>query len=231
MKYKRALACAFPHTIPILAGFLFLGIAYGVYANASGLHILYTLMMSALIFAGSMEFVTVSLLLAAFDPVRALLMTLMINARHLFYGISMLKKYDFPGLKKLYLIFGMCDESFSINVTADVPPDVDKGLFMLFVTMLNQVYWVCGAMLGSSLGALIPFNTKGLDFVMTALFVVLFLDRWLKEKEHITSIVSLALAAACLVLFRENFILPAMAMILASLTALRTPIERAGERA
>ena len=138
-KLKKALIAAFPHTIPIFAGFWFLGLTYGIYMNVSGFSFLYPMIMSLTIFAGSVEFVAVSMLLGAFAPLQSLVMTLMINARHLFYGISMLDKFRGLGLKKLYLIFGMCDESFSINYTASIPEDVDAGWFMFFVTLLNPV--------------------------------------------------------------------------------------------
>ena len=130
---RTAARCAFPHTLPILAGFLFLGMTYGIYMNVSGFSFWYPMFMSMTIFAGSVEFVAVNLLLGAFDPLQALLITLMLNARHLFYGISMLDKYRGTGFKKVFLIFGMCDESFSINYTADIPKDVDRGWFMFFV--------------------------------------------------------------------------------------------------
>ena len=169
---KKAFIAAFPHTIPIFAGFWFLGMAYGIYMNVSGFSFLYTLIMSMFIFAGSMEFVTVSLLLGAFNPLQALLLTLMINARHLFYGISMLDKYRHTGWKKPYLIFGMCDESFSINYTARIPQGIDRNWFMFFVTFLNHIYWVSGALLGCLFGSFIHFNTQGLEFVMTAMFVL-----------------------------------------------------------
>ncbi len=227
--WKKALKCAFPHTLPILAGFLFLGITYGIYMNVSGFSFLYPMLMSMTIFAGSMEFVAVNLLLGAFDPLQALAMTLMINARHLFYGISMLDKYRGTGWKKWYLIFGMCDESFSVNYTAQVPEDVDRGWFMFFVTLLNQLYWVTGATLGGIFGSFLHFNTEGLDFVMTAMFVVIFLNQWLKEKNHASSLLGLGLSLLCLIAFgADNFILPAMAAILAALTLLRRPLEKGG---
>lgn len=225
---KRAFSAAFPSTIPIMAGFLFLGIAYGIFMNASGFSAVYPALMSLFIFAGSMEFVAVSLLLAPFDPVRALLMTLMINARHLFYGLSMLDKYNVPGLKKLYLIFGMCDESFSINLTADIPPDVDRGLYMFFVTLLNHIYWVTGATLGGVFGSVLSFDTRGLEFVMTALFVVIFLEQWKNEQRHASALIGLAVSAVCLLIFRAAFIVPAMAAILIMLIAFKKPIESAG---
>ncbi len=142
---KKAMRAAIPHTLPIYAGFWFLGLTYGIYMNACGFSFWYPMLMSLTIFAGSMEFVAVNLLMGAFDPLQAFAMTLMINARHLFYGLSMLDKYKGTGLKKPYLIFGMCDESFSINYTAKIPAGVDKGWFMFFVTLLNHIYWFSGS--------------------------------------------------------------------------------------
>lgn len=138
VKHWDALKAAFPHTIPIFAGFWFLGLTYGIYMNVSGFSFWYPMLMSLTIFAGLVEFVAVNMLLSAFNPIQALAMTMMINARHLFYGISMLDKYKNTGWKKFYLIFGMCDESFSINYTADIPEQIDKGWFMFFVTLLNH---------------------------------------------------------------------------------------------
>ena len=221
-KIKAAFFAAFPNTIPILAGFLFLGIAYGIYMNQSGFKFYYPMFMSFIIFAGSVEFATVSWLLGSFDPVNIFFLTLMINARHLFYGLSMLEKYNIPGWKKLYLIYGMCDESFSINATVDVPKDIDKGLFMFFVTILNPIYWVAGATIGGIFGSFIPFDTKGVEFVMTALFVVIFLENWLKEKDHSASVIGLFISFICLTVFKgTNFIIPSMIIILSVLTLLR----------
>lgn len=226
---KKAFCAAFPHTIPIFAGFLFLGIAYGIYMNVSGFSPVYPMLMSLTIFAGSVEFVAVNLLLGAFNPLSALIITLMINARHLFYGISMLDKYKGIGIKKFYLIFGMCDESFSINYTANIPNDVDKGWFMFFVTLLNHAYWFFGATIGGVFGALVKFNTNGLEFVMTALFVVIFLEQWMKETTHHSALIGLGLSLLSLILFgRENFIIPSMLMILGTLTLMRKPLEKVG---
>lgn len=226
-KIKSAFFSAFPNTIPILAGFLFLGIAYGIYMNQSGFKFYYPMFMSFIIFAGSVEFATVSWLLGSFDPVNIFFLTLMINARHLFYGLSMLEKYNIPGWKKLYLIYGMCDESFSINTTVDVPKDIDKDWFMFFVTMLNQIYWVAGATIGGIFGSFIPFDTKGIEFVMTALFVVIFLENWLKEKDHSASVIGLFISFICLTVFKgTNFIIPSMIIILTVLTLLRGRLEK-----
>lgn len=223
---KEAFITAFPYTIPIFAGFWFLGLTYGIYMNVSGFHFWYPMLMSLTIFAGSVEFVAVNLLLGAFSPIQALAMTLMINARHLFYGISMLDRFRGTGWKRFYLIFGMCDESFSINYTAEIPEGVDRGWFMFFVTFLNHMYWFTGATLGGVFGSLIQFNTEGLDFVMTAMFVVIFMEQWLKEKNHTSSLLGLGLSLLCLLAFgAENFIVPAMIAIFGVLTFLRKPLE------
>ena len=227
---KKAFAAAFPYTLPIFAGFWFLGMTYGIYMNVSGFSFWYPMLMSLTIFAGSIEFVTVHMLLGAFNPLQAFAMTLMINARHLFYGISMLDRFRGLGWKKFYLIFGMCDESFSINYTADIPEEVDRGWFMFSVTLLNHFYWFSGATLGGIFGSLIHFNTEGLEFVMTAMFVVIFLEQWIKEKDHRSGILGLILSAVCLAAFgADNFIIPAMLAILAVLTVMRPKMEKGGE--
>lgn len=227
---KRAFLEAFPHTIPIFAGFIFLGAAYGIYMNVSGFNPIYPMAMSLLIFAGSAEFVVASLLLGQFNPLGVLLITLMINARHLFYGISMLDKFKDTGLKKFYLIFGMCDESFSINYTAEIPKDIDKGWFMFFVTFLNHLYWFFGATLGGLFGTFVKFDTKGLEFVMTALFIVIFMEQFMKEIKHNSSFIGLGISLICLIIFGgNNFIIPSMAGILFTLTLMRKTSEKEGE--
>ncbi len=219
---RRTFAAAFPYTVPIMAGFLFLGMTYGMNMKANGFSFIYPMLMSLTIFAGSMEFVAGNLLLGSFEPVSVFLLTLVINARHLFYGISMLDKYRDTGAKKPYLIFGLCDESFSINYSAKIPPDTDRGLFMFYVTLLNHLYWVTGATLGGIFGSFITFNTEGLDFAMTALFVVIFLEQWLKEKNHISSILGIGATAICLIIFgKDNFIIPSLVLILTALLLMR----------
>ena len=220
MNMKRtAFKAALPYTLPICAGFLFLGISYGFLMSSKGFSFVYPMLMSLFIFAGSMEFITVNLLLSAFNPLYAFFLALMVNARHLFYGISMLEKYRGVGLKKMYLIFGMCDESFTINCTVTPPPDVDRGWFMFFVTLLNHIYWVAGATLGALLGYVISFDTTGIEFVMTALFVVMFVNQWEENKHHGPAVTGLVCSAVCLLVFgSENFILPAMALIIICFT-------------
>ena len=229
---RRALRAAFPHTVPILTGFLFLGMTYGVYMASLGFSWIYPTLMALTIYAGSMEFVTANMLLGAFNPLQALAMTLMVNARHLFYGLAMLDRFRGLGWKKLYLIFGMCDETFSVTCSTRAPEGVDEGWFMTFVTLLDQLYWVLGAALGGLCGSLLTLNTEGLDFVMTAMFVVIFLENWLKEENHTSSLLGLGLPLVCLVLFgAQNFILPSMAAILLALTALRGRLEKGGDPA
>ncbi|MBE5847048.1 MAG: branched-chain amino acid transporter AzlC [Lachnospiraceae bacterium] len=224
---RKALKAAFPYTIPIFAGFWFLGLAYGIYMNVSGFSFVYPMIMSLVIFGGSLEFVAVSMLLSPFAPVQTLVMTLLIQARHLFYGISMLEKFKNMGWKKFYLIFGMCDETFSINYTADIPKDVDRGWFMFFVTLHNHFYWVSGATIGGLLGSLIHFDTDGISFVMTSMFVVIFMEQWMKEKHHISAYIGLLVSAACLILFgADSFMLPTMAAIIALLAASRRKLEK-----
>ena len=172
---------AFPYTISIFAGFCFWGLAYGIYMNVSGFPFVYPMLMSLLIFGGSLEFVAVEMLLSPFASLQVFIMTLLIQARHLFYGISMLDKFKGMGWKKFYLIFGMCDETFSINYTAKIQSDVERGWFLFFVTLLNYFYWFSGATIGGLIGSILKFDTTGISFVMTAMFVVIFLEQWLKE--------------------------------------------------
>ncbi len=229
---RRALRAAFPYTVPILAGFLFLGVTYGMYMHALGFEAVYPMLMSLTIFAGSMEFVTADLLLGAFDPLRALMMTLAVNARHLLYGLAMLDKYRGLGRKRIYLIFGLCDESFSINCAARIPPGVDRGWFMFFVTLLNHLYWVLGATLGGVFGSVLTLDTSGLDFAMTAMFVVFFVEQWQKDRNHLSALAGLGVSAACLAAFGpDGFVIPSMLAILCVLTLLRPRLEKGGEGA
>lgn len=227
---RRAFCAAFPHTVPILAGFWFLGMAYGIYMDVSGFSVWYTLLMATVIFGGSLEFVAVSLLLSPFAPLATFLLALMIQARHLFYGLSMLDKYKGLGRKRWYLIFGLCDETFSINCSTSLPSGIDRGWYYFFVTLLNQLYWVSGSVIGNLLGNLLTFDMRGLDFVLTAMFVVIFLEQYLHDRQHLTAIIGIAATVVSRLVFGPSaFIIPAMLIILALLTLLRQPITKAGE--
>ena len=219
----KAFRAAFPYTLPICVGFLFLGMSYGFLMGSYGFSFVYPMLMSLFIFAGSMEFVTANLLLMpTFQPLHAFLLTLMVNARHLFYGLSLLEKFRGLGWKKPYLIFGLCDETFSIHCAVTPPEDVDPGWFMFFTTVLNQSYWVAGATLGGMLGQVIHFNTQGIEFVMTALFVVMFLSQWEQNKDHRPALVGVGCTLLCLlVLGSDHFLLPAMALIILCFLFLR----------
>ena len=229
-RITKALKAAFPLTIPIMTGFGFIGLAYGIYMNISGFSWIYPALMSIIIFGGSLEFICVSLLLSPFSPLSAFIIALMVQARHIFYGISMLEKYKDMGWKKFFLVYGLCDESFSIIYTSPVPEGVDRGWFYLCITLLNQSYWFIGSLCGSLIGSLITFDTSGLEFVMTAMFVVIFLEQLLKEKQAYTAIIGAVSAGACLHIFgADAFIIPSMLCIVLLLTIFRKPITKAGE--
>ena len=194
--------------------------------NTAGFSFVYPMLMSFLIFGGSLEFVAVEMLLSPFAPLQVFIMSLLIQARHLFYGISMLEKYKGTGWKKFFLIFGMCDESFSINYTARIPEGVDKGWFMLFVTELNRFYWVSGATIGGLVGSLLTFDTNGISFVMTAMFVVIFLEQWLKETNHTASLLGIGVSVLCLLIFgADSFMVPTMVAIIVLLLLLKKKLQ------
>ena len=224
----RALHAAAPQTIPVLAGYFVLGLGYGIYVQSLGLPVWMPMLMGTVVYGGSLEFVLASLLLSAFSPLSAFLMALMIQARHLFYGLAMLERYKGYGLRSFYMIFAMSDETFSITCSATPPEGVDKGWFMFFITLLDQLYWVGSAGLGAALGTVLPFSTEGVDFVMTAMFTVIFLNQWEKDQQHGSALIGLAVPLVCLMVFGSgSFLLPSMGGILVLLLALRRPMEKA----
>ncbi len=226
-KIRRAFFAALPRTLPVLAGYAFLGMTYGIYLNTSGLPSWLPVIMSLTIFSGSAEIIAVGLMMAAFDPLNAFFIALVTGARYLFYGISMLDRFRGTGPKKFYLIYGTVDESFSINFQSVLAPDVDRGWFYFFVTLLDHAYWVFGATTGGLLGSLIRIDLAGLDFVMTAMFVVIFMNQWMTEKRHLSELIGVLAAVACLLLVGpDNFIIPTMAVILIVLAAARRPLEK-----
>ena len=212
---RQVAAAAFPLTIPVFTGFLVLGMAYGVLMQTNGYGAFWSTLMSAVAFCGSMQFAAITLLTSAFDPVAALLLSIMVNARHLFYGISMLGKYKGLGRKRFFLIFGLCDETFSIASTAQPPEGVDRGSFYFFVTLFDYLYWVGGTLLGGLLGSVIPFSTEGLDFALTALFVVLFLGQLENAGSRIYGLIGTVCSLAVLLLVgADNMVIPSMIVIL-----------------
>lgn len=224
---SAALKAAFPLTIPVLTGYLVLGAAYGILMNSKGFSILWIAVASIFIYAGSMQFLTVVLLAAGFDPFGAFLMTIAVNARHLFYGISMLKQYRGIGKLKPYLIFSLTDETFSILCSTTPPDHVDKKWFYFFISFLDQLYWVTGSLLGGILGSLLHINTKGIDFALTAFFVVIMIDQWNATKNHLPAIIGIVSAILCRILFgASDFIIPSMICIILLVTLLKKPMER-----
>ncbi len=222
---SKAFKTAFPYTIPIMTGYMFLGVAYGFLMNAKGFGIGWTLLASLTVFAGSMQFAGVALLTSLYHPLYALLLTLMINARHLFYGVAMLGKYACTGRMKAFLIFGLVDETFSINCSAEPPEGVSRRLFYFFVTLLNYIYWVSYSVIGAAAGQFIRFDTKGLEFVLTALFVVIFLNQWREQEKHTAAVIGVVSSVLCLMIFgQDHFIIPAMVLIAAALIVFKKRI-------
>lgn len=210
---------AFIHSLPILAGFAFLGMAYGIYMRGLGFEPYYPILMALFIFAGSVEFIVAGMLLLVFNPLYTFIMVLMISARQIFYAISMLNKYHQAGWKKYYLIPTTVDESFAINYSAKLAPNIDESWHMVYVTLFLHIYWVGGTALGAFLADILPFSLKGSEFAMTALFLVIFAERWLSEKSHESSLIGLAVTVICLLLLgKEHFLIPAMVAILLVLT-------------
>ncbi|TAH70880.1 MAG: branched-chain amino acid ABC transporter permease [Anaerolineaceae bacterium] len=229
--HKAAIKAALPHTIPILSGYIVLGSAYGILMNSKGIPLFWTLFSSVLIYAGSMQFVTVALLATGFDLIGAFMMTLMVNARHLFYGISFLQKYSNMGPIKPYLILSLTDETFSLLCSVKTPTGISEKWFYFYISLLNHIYWITGSVLGGIIGGLLRFDTHGLEFVLTALFVVIFISQWKAAKNHIPAIVGVLSAVVCRLIFgASDFIIPSMILILLSVTLIRGPIERRGTK-
>lgn len=227
---KRELEYAFPKTVPVLAGYLVLGAAYGILMADSGFGPLWSVGISMIVYAGSLQYLGVSFLAAAVNPVYAFLMSFMLNARHLFYGISMLDR--FRGVKRFkpYLIFALTDETFSVLCSEDPPEGLDRDSVLFWITFLNHCYWVGGTVIGALLGSVIAFDTSGMDFALTALFVVIFTGQWEERQGHPFALLGLAAAGACLLIFgQDNFIIPAMAVILAALFAVYRKQEKGKE--
>lgn len=230
-KSVTALKAAFPHTVPVLTGYLFAGVAFGILLTSKGYHAGWAVLMSTVVFAGSMQFVAVGLLTAPFDLVAAAVLTLSVNARHLFYGLSMLEKFHGMGAKKPYLIFSLSDETYSLLCSAKPPKDTDSHLFYLFIALLDHLYWIAGSALGALAGSFLTFNSKGIDFVMTALFVVIFVEQWESQKRHLSAVTGLIVTVLCLLLFgTSRFIIASMVGILVVLTMLRGRIPGDEER-
>lgn len=226
-RWSRAFRAAFPATIPVMTGFLCLGLAYGVLMQTKGYGPLWSTLMSAVAFGGSMQYVAITLLTTAFDPLQAFLLSVMVNARHMFYGLALLDKYKGLGRVRGFLIYVLCDETFSLVSTVEPPEGVERRDFYLCISLLDYGYWVLATALGGLLGNFLAFDTTGMDFALTALFVVLFLEQWSRPENRAAGVIGIVCAAMSLALIgADNMVIPAMVLILAVLLAGRRRLDR-----
>lgn len=226
----RALHYAFKASLPVMAGYLVLGIGFGILLQARGYAFWWAILMSATIYAGSMQYVAIDLLSSGASLLSAVLMTVMVNARHILYGLSMLGAYRDTGRAKPYLIFALTDETYSLVCAPTLPETVDPKAYFFWVSLLNQFYWVLGSFFGAFFGSLVKINTAGVDFAMTALFVVIFLEQWEKNRDHRPAIIGVSCALICRIFFgASDFLLPAMILMILLLFLFKKPIESAGE--
>ena len=222
MKIVKA---AFVKSLPVMAGYIILGIGFGILAHNAGYGILWVLAMSLLIYAGSMQYVGIGLLAGGASVLTVILTTIMVNARHLFYSISMLRHYKNAGRYKPYLIFSLTDETYSLLCDGSVPEGTDPNWFRFLVSLFNHSYWVLGSITGSLLSGILPFSTAGIEFSMTALFIASFTEQWITAKDHIPAITGLLGTLLCLIAFGpERFLIPAMLLITLLLTLFRNRI-------
>jgi 4-azaleucine resistance transporter AzlC len=226
---KNLIKTAFIKSLPVMAGYVVLAIGFGILMKEAGYGLFWSFLMSFTIYAGSMQFVAVSLLSSGASLISAGLTTLMVNARHLFYGVSMIEKYKNAGKKKPYLIFALTDETYSLLCGDDYPEGEDKHWYSFFVSLFNQSYWVLGSVIGSILGSLITFNTAGIDFSMTALFVTVFVEQWLTTKNHLPAIAGLLCSLGCLLIFGpDGFLIPTMISITIVLSLCKNVMDVSG---
>lgn len=217
-------------TIPVMAGYMVLGIGFGILLRNAGYGVLWALAMSLLIFAGSMQYVGVGLLAGGASIITTILTTIMVNARHLFYSISMIGKYKDSGKYKPYLIFALTDETYSLLCDGNAPEGEDANLYRFLVSLFNQSYWVTGSVVGNLLGAILPFSTQGIEFSMTALFIASFTEQWITSKNHIPALTGLLCTLlSLLVIGPEQFLIPAMLLITVLLTVFRGKLDKGGE--
>ncbi len=214
-----AVRTAFLDTVPVMTGYLFLGFGFGILLHRNGYGALWSLAMSLFIYAGSMQYMAVSLLSGGAGLLTAALTTLVVNARHLFYGISMVDAYKGAGKKKPYLIFALTDETYSLVSRNPFPDGISRHGYCFLVSLFDQVYWIAGSVLGNLAGSLLPINLEGIEFVLTALFVTIFVEQWLSTEHHFPALVGVVSSVACLLIFgKDVFLIPAMVIIAAVLT-------------
>lgn len=215
---RNVMQKAFRKSLPVMAGYIVLGAGFGILLESAGYGVLWSFAMSTLIYAGSLQYVGVSMLTAGVSLLTAALTSLMVNARHLFYGIAMLARYRDAGKKKPYLIFSLTDETYSLLCDGEYPEGEDRYTYWFLVSMFNQIYWVTGSVIGSLIGSRITFSTAGIEFSMTALFISAFTEQWITSKDHIPAMTGLFCSLICLLIFgSQGFLIPSMLMITAVL--------------
>lgn len=219
---KNAVRAAFLDTIPVLTGYVFLGFGFGILLHQSGYGVIWAAAMSLFIYAGSMQYVAVSLLSSGAGLLTATMTAFLVNARHLFYGISMVDAYKGAGKKKPYMIFALTDETYSLVSQDQAPEGMDRHTYCFLVSLFDQIYWVSGSILGSLAGSLLPINYEGIEFVLTALFVTIFVEQWLSTKNHLPAVIGVVSTVVCLLVFgRDAFLIPSMVIIAVVLTVMR----------
>ncbi len=224
---KKTFKRAFKDSLPVLAGYLALGIGFGVLLQSKGYSFLWALLMSCTIYAGAGQYAAVDLLSSGASLITTALMTLLINARHFFYGFSLLDKYKGTGKAKPYMIFGLTDETYSLVCTAKLDDTINHKKYYFFLTALDQLYWITGCTLGALLGEFIPFNSTGIEFAMTAIFVVIFVEQWMSTKEHLPAILGALTTLVCMFVFgKQLFIIPSMLLIAIELVAFRKKLDK-----
>ncbi|MDO4748883.1 MAG: AzlC family ABC transporter permease [Eubacteriales bacterium] len=222
MTRKNDAKKAFVATLPVLAGYLALGFGFGVLLSTKGFGAIWALFMSVTMFGGSMQYAAVDFLADEISLVSAAVMTLIINARHLFYGISLLDKYKGVGAKKIYMIHALTDETYSLVCSDEIAKGVENKHFYYFlISLFDHIYWIAGCTLGAVFGTNVSFNSEGIDFVLTALFLTIFVEQWMSSKNHTSAIIGVVAAVVCTVIFHDNMLIPTMVLILVALVVLR----------
>ncbi len=226
MAFLPAIRAAWPHTIPIMTGYICMGAAFGILLESQGYNFLWAAFMAVTIYAGAMQFVAVGILSAPFAPLSAVLVTLMVNARHVFYGFSLFDRFKGYGRGKAYMIFGLTDETFSLLCGVPPPPGLDEGDFYLAMTGLNHLYWIIGCTLGAFLGSSLSFDPRGIDFVMTALFTAIVVEQLRAHQNRIPALIGFLAPALSLLLFGpDHFMPPAMTLVVLALSMARRRLE------
>ncbi|MBR2107640.1 MAG: AzlC family ABC transporter permease [Treponema sp.] len=222
---KSSFKTAFPQTLPVLAGYVSLGIAFGILLRDAGYGVFYAFLMSLFVFAGSAQFLCVELLVANATLPQVAFLIFLLNFRHFFYGLTMISHYR-NVKNKWYLIFGLTDETYALLSANKIPSTVEKSDFYFAVTLLNHIYWISGSVIGSLVGALIPFDMTGIDFAMTALFAVLVVEQWKSHSKHFPAILGFSVSILSILIFgAENFIIPTLIIICVILLLFKNQLE------